>query len=82
MAGQPDSAFFQEAVSSLLTVPASTPAPSCMTQSNPSIEGMLELANAMVEAQAPRPKFDDFADIPASNPFQNAPSPSSLPSEQ
>ena len=34
---------------------------------------LLQLAQSVMEAQAPRPTFSDFASVPADNPFVGAP---------
>ena len=36
-------------------------------------DALLQLAQSVMEAQAPRPTFSDFASVPADNPFVGAP---------
>ena len=36
-------------------------------------DALLQLAQSVMEAQAPRPTFSDFASVPADNPFSSPP---------
>ena len=36
-------------------------------------DALLQLAQSVMEAQAPRPTFSDFASVPADNPFASPP---------
>ena len=40
---------------------------------SPAHDAMLLLAQSMMEAQAPRPTFADFASVPSDNPFSAPP---------
>ena len=62
-------AFLQASANMLLSISppleSSLPPPSA-TSTN---DALLLLAQSMMEAQAPRPTFSDFASVPADNPF-------------
>ena len=75
----PDAAFLASATDLLLSLtpspaPAATSQPPLASLSQPpaTAEALLPLAHAMMEAQAPRPQFGDFATVPSSNPFDKA----------
>ena len=75
----PDAAFLASATDLLLSLtpspaPAATSQPPLASLSQPpaTAEALLPLAHAMMEAQAPRPQFGDFATVPSSNPFDRA----------
>eukprot|EP00964_Phaeocystis_antarctica_P026720 scaffold15050_cov66-Phaeocystis_antarctica.AAC.3 len=66
-------AFLQASAEMLLSisppVESSLPPPSAMSAN----DVLLLLAQSVMEAQAPRPTFSDFASVPADNPFGSPP---------
>jgi hypothetical protein len=67
-------AFLQASATLLLNisppVESSLPPPSADVTPN---DALLLLAQSVMEAQAPRPTFSDFASVPADNPFGSPP---------
>jgi hypothetical protein len=65
--------FLQASAELLLNISppleSSLPPPSAM----PVNDALLLLAQSVMEAQAPRPTFSDFASVPAENPFGSPP---------
>ena len=61
-------AFLQSSASLLADLSTPAPAPALPPTSD---KAMLLLAQSMVEAQAPRPTFADFATVPKSHPFDH-----------
>ena len=53
--------------------PVSLPVPVRAASSDSGVqqttEGLLQFASMMMEAQGPRPTFEDFARVPSANPF-------------
>ena len=85
-AGDSRAAFMQASADLLLNIsPPSASQPSMTAASSigdgpvlasatPTNDALLLLAQSMMEAQAPRPQFSDFASVPVNNPFSAPPS--------
>lgn len=74
-------AFLQESADALLSslVPTGEPPPP-RPQPTP-VDAMMLMAQSVMEAQAPRPQYADFATVPANNPF-GAPASASQPGQR
>ena len=75
-------AFLQESADALLSSLVPTGEPPAPPRPQPApVDAMMMLAQSVMEAQAPRPQYADFATVPANNPF-GAPASGSQPGER
>mmetsp|Transcript_8773 Transcript_8773/g.17667 ORF Transcript_8773/g.17667 Transcript_8773/m.17667 type:complete len:108 (+) Transcript_8773:46-369(+) len=70
--GDNRAAFLQASADLLLNISPSLQI-SAPTVSPNNNDALLQLAHSVMEAQAPRPTFSDFASVPADNPFGSSP---------